>query len=136
MTDMSAAGGRTVNAARPGLIDRHDLVAALDRAAGKQVTIISAPAGSGKTSLLHAWADRPGQDRLIAFMSVRPAPARRAAVLARPARRGPRRDRRCRAPARRARIQRPAMVDKVRSELAAPGRLQKRRQARMASRRP
>jgi LuxR family transcriptional regulator, maltose regulon positive regulatory protein len=55
-----------------GLIDRHDLVAALDRAAGKQVTIISAPAGSGKTSLLHAWAERAGQQRRIAFMSVRP----------------------------------------------------------------
>jgi LuxR family maltose regulon positive regulatory protein len=57
---------------RPGLIDRHDLVAALDRAARKRVTIISAPAGSGKTSLLHAWAGRPGQDRRVAFVSVRP----------------------------------------------------------------
>jgi LuxR family transcriptional regulator, maltose regulon positive regulatory protein len=44
----------------------------LDRAAGKQVTIISAPAGSGKTSLLRAWAGRAGQGRRIAFMSVRP----------------------------------------------------------------
>ncbi|WP_280878934.1 LuxR C-terminal-related transcriptional regulator [Streptomyces pseudovenezuelae] len=51
---------------------RRDLVAALDRAAEKPVTMISAPAGSGKTSLLRAWADRPGQDRRIAFMSVRP----------------------------------------------------------------
>jgi LuxR family maltose regulon positive regulatory protein len=65
-----AAGGRAVVAARPGLIDRHDLVAALDRAAGKRVTVISAPAGSGKTSLLRAWAGRPGQDRRIAFVSV------------------------------------------------------------------
>jgi LuxR family maltose regulon positive regulatory protein len=73
MTDMSAAGGSPAGAARSGLIDRHDLVATLDRAAGKRVTIISAPAGSGKTSLLHAWADRPGQDRRIAFMSVRPS---------------------------------------------------------------
>ena len=72
MTDMSAAGGRAAGAARSGLIDRHDLVATLDRAAGKRVTIISAPAGSGKTSLLHAWADRPGQDRRIAFLSVQP----------------------------------------------------------------
>jgi hypothetical protein len=39
---------------RPGLIDRHDLVAALDHAAEKKMTIISAPAGSGKTSLLRA----------------------------------------------------------------------------------
>ena len=55
-----------------GLIGRYDLVAALDRAAGKQVTIISAPAGSGKTSLLHEWAERAGQQRRIAFMSVSP----------------------------------------------------------------
>jgi ATP/maltotriose-dependent transcriptional regulator MalT len=34
------------------LIDRVDLFAALDRAAARKVTIISAPAGSGKTSLL------------------------------------------------------------------------------------
>jgi polynucleotide 5'-kinase involved in rRNA processing len=57
--------------ARPGLIDRHDLVAALDHAAEKKMTIISAPAGSGKTSLLRAWAGRLGQGRRIAFMSVR-----------------------------------------------------------------
>src|ERR1700729_2812929 len=65
-----AAGARGAGAARPGLIDGHELVAALDRAAGKRVTVISAPAGSGKTSLLRAWAGRPGQDRRIAFVSV------------------------------------------------------------------
>ena len=72
MTEKSAAEGRGPGAARTGLIERHALVAALDQAAGKRVTIISAPAGSGKTSLLHAWADRPRQDRRIAFMSVKP----------------------------------------------------------------
>jgi LuxR family maltose regulon positive regulatory protein len=72
MTEKSAAEGRAAGAARSGLIDRHDLVAALDHAAGKRVTIISAPAGSGKTSLLHAWADRARQDRRIVFMSVKP----------------------------------------------------------------
>ena len=35
-------------AAVRGLIDRHDLVATLDRAARERVTIISAPAGSGR----------------------------------------------------------------------------------------
>jgi hypothetical protein len=50
MTDTSAAGGRGASAARPGLINRHDLVAALDHAAGKRVTIISAPAGSARLS--------------------------------------------------------------------------------------
>jgi LuxR family maltose regulon positive regulatory protein len=34
------------------------------------VTIISAPAGSGKTSLLRAWADRPGRQRRLAVMQV------------------------------------------------------------------
>lgn len=35
---------------------------------------MAAPAGSGKTSLLRTWADRPHQDRRrIAFMSVRPS---------------------------------------------------------------
>ena len=47
-------------------------MAALNRAAQKRVTIISAPAGSGKTSLLRVWADQPGRDRRIAFMTVRP----------------------------------------------------------------
>ena len=34
------------------------------------MTIISAPAGSGKTSLLRAWADRPGQPHRLAVMQV------------------------------------------------------------------
>jgi LuxR family maltose regulon positive regulatory protein len=52
------------------LIDRGDLLAALDRATARKVTIISAPAGSGKTSLLRAWADRPEQPRRLAVVSV------------------------------------------------------------------
>ena len=34
------------------------------------MTIISAPAGSGKTSLLRAWAGRPGPPRRLAFVQV------------------------------------------------------------------
>jgi LuxR family transcriptional regulator, maltose regulon positive regulatory protein len=60
----------TVDRAQPRLIGRGDLLAALDRAAAKKVTIISAPAGSGKTSLLRAWADRPGQPHRLAVMQV------------------------------------------------------------------
>ena len=56
--------------AAPQLIDRRDLVAALDRAAARKVTIISAPAGSGKTSLLRAWAGRPGGPRRLAELRV------------------------------------------------------------------
>ncbi|HEV2260195.1 MAG TPA: AAA family ATPase, partial [Streptosporangiaceae bacterium] len=60
----------TVAPAAPRLIDRDDLVAALDRAAARRVTIISAPAGSGKTSLLRAWAGRPGRPRRLAVLQV------------------------------------------------------------------
>jgi LuxR family transcriptional regulator, maltose regulon positive regulatory protein len=52
------------------LIARDDLLATLDRAVASKVTIISAPAGSGKTSLLRAWADRPGQQHRLAVMQV------------------------------------------------------------------
>ena len=54
----------------PRLIARDDLVACLDRAASGRVTIISAPAGSGKTSLLRAWADRPGQPHRLAVVQL------------------------------------------------------------------
>ena len=56
--------------ATPRLIDRVDLLTALDRAAAGRVTIISAPAGSGKTSLLRAWADRSGQAHRLAILQV------------------------------------------------------------------
>ena len=59
-----------VDRARPRLIGRSDLLAAVDRAVASKVTIISAPAGSGKTSLLRAWADRPGQRYRLAVMQV------------------------------------------------------------------
>ncbi|HZM74335.1 MAG TPA: hypothetical protein VFC19_01335, partial [Candidatus Limnocylindrales bacterium] len=56
--------------ATPRLIDRGELLAALDRTATAKVTIISAPAGSGKTSLLRAWANRPGQPHRLAVLQV------------------------------------------------------------------
>ena len=56
--------------ATPRLVDRGELVAALDRAAAATVTVISAPAGSGKTSLLRAWAGRPGQAHRLALVQV------------------------------------------------------------------
>jgi LuxR family maltose regulon positive regulatory protein len=59
-----------VATAAPRLIDRGDLLDALDRAASTKVTIVSAPAGSGKTSLLRAWADRRGQTNRLAVAQV------------------------------------------------------------------
>lgn len=53
------------------LIQRGDLLASLDRATAAKVTLISAPAGSGKTSLLRAWADGPGQPYRLAVVQVR-----------------------------------------------------------------
>jgi len=72
MTDMPAIGwsrGRhgRARADRPSRPGRNA------RSRGREaVTIISAPAGSGKTSLLHPWPGRPGQDHRIALMPVRP----------------------------------------------------------------
>ena len=53
-----------------GLLRREDLLLMLDRAVTKRVTVISAPPGSGKTSLLRAWVDRSANPHRVAFVSV------------------------------------------------------------------
>ncbi|MGX7678663.1 LuxR C-terminal-related transcriptional regulator [Jatrophihabitans sp. DSM 45814] len=58
------------NSGARGLLGRKDLLQLLDRAVAKRVTIISAPPGSGKTSLLRAWARRSTEVRRVAFVSV------------------------------------------------------------------
>jgi LuxR family transcriptional regulator, maltose regulon positive regulatory protein len=65
------ADPRKQGPAAPRLIQRGELLASLDRATAAKVTLISAPAGSGKTSLLRAWADGPGQPYRLAVMQVR-----------------------------------------------------------------
>ena len=64
-----AAYAGVMLAARP-LVDRADLLAALERATAGKVTVIAAPAGSGKTCLLRAWAAGPGQRHRIAAVQV------------------------------------------------------------------
>jgi LuxR family maltose regulon positive regulatory protein len=53
------------------LIQRGELLASLDRATTARVTLVSAPAGSGKTSLLRAWAGGAGQAYRLAVVQVR-----------------------------------------------------------------
>jgi LuxR family transcriptional regulator, maltose regulon positive regulatory protein len=53
-----------------GLLAREDLLELLDHAVTKRLTVVSAPPGSGKTSLLRAWADRSTDLRRVAFVSV------------------------------------------------------------------
>jgi LuxR family maltose regulon positive regulatory protein len=60
---------KDVSVAR-GLLDREALLQTLDRAVTRRITVISAPAGSGKTSLLRTWAERSTDVRRVAFVSV------------------------------------------------------------------
>ena len=53
-----------------GLLDRNDLLRLLDRAVTKRLTVVSAPPGSGKTSLLRAWTDHSTELRRVVFVSV------------------------------------------------------------------
>src|SRR5260370_42105773 len=53
-----------------GLLDREPLLQKLDRSVTRRITVISAPAGSGKTSLLRAGGDRATDVRPVAFVTV------------------------------------------------------------------
>ena len=53
-----------------GLLRRADLLAKLDTALTRKVTIISAPPGSGKTSLLRTWSESASESVRVSFVSV------------------------------------------------------------------
>jgi LuxR family maltose regulon positive regulatory protein len=56
---------------RAGLVARDDLLARL-AAADARLTLVSAPAGSGKTTLVAQWARWPGEGRAFAWLSLDP----------------------------------------------------------------
>ncbi|MCW2855165.1 MAG: LuxR family transcriptional regulator [Marmoricola sp.] len=60
---------RGVSGAR-GLLERKDLLRLLDDGVSKRLTVISAPPGSGKTSLLRAWAGRSTNPARVAFVTI------------------------------------------------------------------
>jgi LuxR family transcriptional regulator, maltose regulon positive regulatory protein len=64
---VSRGGGVAVT----GLLDRERLLSVLDEAVTKRVTVISAPAGSGKTSLLRTWIERARRTHRVVFVSAR-----------------------------------------------------------------
>src|SRR5258705_6726759 len=59
---------------RRGLVTRPRLGELLRRGAESRLTLVSAPAGFGKTTLLAAWlGEAPGEDRCVAWLSLDPA---------------------------------------------------------------
>ncbi len=65
---------------RPGLVTRPRLCERLRRGAGARLTLLSAPAGFGKTTLLAEWLDETaGENRAVAWLSLDPADSEPAA---------------------------------------------------------
>src|ERR687897_3022401 len=58
---------------RPGFVSRPHLLARLDQGAERKLTLVSAPAGFGKTTLLAEWlAATPARKRATAWLSLDP----------------------------------------------------------------
>jgi LuxR family maltose regulon positive regulatory protein len=56
---------------RPNLVERPRLREALDRGEGRKLTLVSAPAGFGKTTLLVEWfMERSGDERSVVWVSL------------------------------------------------------------------
>ena len=56
--------------ARPNMVARPRLIAKLEREAGRKLTLISAPAGFGKTTLLGEWVAGRSHERYVAWVSL------------------------------------------------------------------
>src|SRR5215216_236956 len=56
--------------ARPNLVARPRLIAKLEREVGRKLTLLTAPAGFGKTTLLGEWVAGRSDERSIAWVSV------------------------------------------------------------------
>jgi LuxR family maltose regulon positive regulatory protein len=64
----------SIPSARPSLVARPRLVERLEVGLGRKLTLVSAPAGFGKSTLLSAWASvMSGSGRQVAWLSVDPA---------------------------------------------------------------
>ena len=59
-----------VPSARPGAVPRPRLHEHLDGGAGHRLTVVVAPAGWGKTTLLSAWAADPARAGRVAWLSI------------------------------------------------------------------
>ena len=53
---------------RPEAVRRPQLIAHLDEGRQRKLTLISVPAGSGKTTLVSQWITRGGQPALLIWM--------------------------------------------------------------------
>jgi LuxR family maltose regulon positive regulatory protein len=62
-----------VHSGRPGLVARPRLNARLDQAVQARLTLVSAPAGFGKTTSLAAWLDSAKETRSVAWLSLDPS---------------------------------------------------------------
>jgi LuxR family transcriptional regulator, maltose regulon positive regulatory protein len=58
---------------RSNFVNRPRLIRVLDSGLRGPLTLISAPAGSGKTSLMAEWREGPGKDKQVAWLSLDPA---------------------------------------------------------------
>src|SRR5215471_1171334 len=61
-----------VPSVRPGTVARHELTARLVAAADRKLVLLSAPAGSGKTTVLSLWHAVPQESRPFAWVSLDP----------------------------------------------------------------